>query len=264
MREPMGLIDSHAHLTSPGLIDQLEDVLARSRHAGVDQILTVATDLADASKAIDIAKRHPSVVRVIAGFHPHEADGVEPGHIAEMADLWQQDCVVAAGEMGLDYHYDLADRSKQRQVFAGQLQRAVSVEKPVVIHCRDAIDDGIQILTESGWEGRKVVFHCFTGTAEEAARIAEHGWRISFTGVVTYKKSETLQRIAKTYPADQLMVETDAPYLSPEPVRKQRPNEPAHVAHVARFLATLRNVPFAEFVDSTARNTRAFFGLGVE
>lgn len=257
----MGLIDSHAHLTSPGLIEQLEDVLERSRQAGVDQVLTVATDLADTSAAVAIAERFPDDVRVIAGFHPHEADGVEPADIDEMANLWQRDCVVAAGEMGLDYHYDFADRSKQRQVFASQLERAATVEKPVVIHCRDAIDDGIRILEEHGMDGRRVVFHCFTGTAEEAARIAEHGWRISFTGVVTYKKSEWLQEIARVYPADRIMVETDSPYLSPEPVRKQRPNEPANVAHVARFLANLWDVPLDEFVASTARNTREFFGL---
>lgn len=257
----MELIDSHAHLTSPGLVERLDEIMARCRLEGVAKVLTVATDLADASRAMDAARRYPGEIQVIAGFHPHEADRVEGGDIAAMVDIWGDPCVVAVGEMGLDYHYELADRSKQQRVFEGQLEHASASGKPIVIHCRDALDDGIGILREHGFEDRRVVFHCFTGRASEAARIAEHGWRISFTGIVTYKKSEWLQEIARAYPADRLMIETDSPYLSPEPVRKQRLNEPANVTHIARFLADLRGVPVEELADLTARNTREFFGL---
>lgn len=257
----MPLIDTHAHLTYPELSSQIGDVLARCAAVDVDHVITVGTDLADARAALELTGRFPDRVSAAVGFHPHEADKVSEADIAEMAGLWRDPKVVALGEMGLDYHYDFADRTKQRAVFAGQLQAGLGIDKPIVIHCREALDDAVPILLEHGFAGRRVVFHCFTGTAEDAQRIAEHGWRISFTGVVTFKKSAWLQAIARDYPADQLMVETDAPYLSPDPVRGKRPNEPSYVAHTARFLAALRGVSFEALADQTTRNARAFFGV---
>ncbi len=257
----MGLIDSHAHLTFPELHGDLDDVVTRFRQAGVDRVITIGTDVADARKAIELAPRFPNTVFVAAGFHPHEAMKVDEVGIAEMVEIWSQPGVVACGEMGLDYHYDLADREVQRSVFSKQLTLALNTELPLVIHARDAIADSVGMLLDHGYAGRKVVYHCFTGTTEEAELIAFHGWRISFTGVVTFKNSGWLQEIAKAYPADQLMVETDSPYLSPVPVRGKRPCEPAYVAHTARFLAELRGVDFEHFVDQTAKNTVEFFGL---
>ena len=134
-------------------------------------------------------------------------------------------------------------------------------EKPLIIHCREALDHAVPMLLDHGFAHRPVVFHCFTGTRAEADRIAEHGWRLSFTGIVTFPKSTELQEIAKSYPSDQLMVETDSPYLSPVPVRGRRPNEPAHVAHVARFLAELRGVSFIELKAQVSCSTRLFFNL---
>jgi TatD DNase family protein len=257
----MGLIDTHAHLTFPELASQVEAVLERCGQAGVEHVITVGTDLDDARNAVALAERFADRVSAAVGFHPHEADRVSDEDIATMAQLWMHPRVVAMGEMGLDYHYDLADRAKQRKVFAGQLREAANVDKPVVIHCREAVDDAIAVLVEHGFSGRRVVFHCFTGTAEEAARLAGHGWRISFTGIVTFPKSNELQDIARAYPGDQLMVETDAPYLSPVPVRGKRPNEPAHVAHTARFLADLRGEVFEELAARTTENARQFFRL---
>jgi len=257
----MGLIDSHAHLTFPELVDQVAEVLQRAREAGVERVITVATDLADARRAVDLAERHPDRIDVAAGFHPHEAGQVTDETFSAMAALWAHPKVVALGEMGLDYHYDFADRALQRSVFGRQLTEAAARVEPIVVHCREALDDTIRILLEHGFERRPVVFHCFTGSAEEAARIAGHGWRISFTGVVTFKKSDALRDVARAYPAEHLMIETDAPYLSPEPVRGRRPNEPAFLAHTARCLAELRGGPFAELAEQTARNTREFFEL---
>jgi TatD DNase family protein len=209
-----------------------------------------------------VAEDHTRLVHAAVGFHPHEAGKVTDESFAAMFELWSHPKVVAVGEMGLDYHYDFADRDTQREVFARQLAEAAKRRLPVVIHSREALDDTVRILIEQGFAGRPVVFHCFTGTAEEAQRIAEHGWRVSFTGVVTFKKSDELRRIARAYPLEKLMVETDAPYLSPEPVRNKRPNEPAFVAHTARFLAELRDEPYEAFAEQTARNTREFFRLG--
>jgi len=284
----MSLIDTHAHLTFPELSTQLDDVLARCAQAGVEQVITIGTQLDDARQVLALCARlstsrgiaetsadaglstqtgdaetssRPCRVSAALGFHPHEADNVSEEDLAEMARLWQQPSVVAVGEMGLDYHYDFADRVRQRDAFSRQLAAAFDVDKPLVIHCREALDDAIPLLIDHGYARRRVVFHCFTGTADEAERIAHHGWRISFTGVVTFRKSKELQEIARAYPANQIMVETDAPYLSPVPVRGKHPNEPAHVAHTARFLAELRGVSFEELSDQIMRNATEFFKL---
>jgi TatD DNase family protein len=257
----MGLIDSHAHLTYPELSGRLEGVLARCEQPGVERVITIGTDLEDAKRAIDLAARYPRRVHAAAGFHPHHADPVTDEDLSAMAQLWDDPRVVAFGEMGLDFHYNLAVREKQRMVFAGQLEIARDRHGPIIIHCREAFEDVVSMLLDHGFENRRVVFHCFTGMVREAQCIAEHGWRISFTGIVTFPKSDELQEIAKTYPLDRLMVETDSPYLSPVPVRGKKPNEPANVAHTARFLANLRGMSYDELVARTARNTREFFGF---
>lgn len=257
----MGLVDSHAHLTFPELADQIEPVMARCGESGVNAVISVGVNLDDARHAVRLADRFPKRVFVSAGFHPHEAGKVSAEDLDAMETLWSTPCVVALGEMGLDYHYDFADRAAQRDVFSRQLERALTLNKPVVIHCREAFDDTLSILADHGYHEHPVVFHCFTGTQVEAARLAEHGWRISFTGIVTFPKSTELQEIAREYPADALMIETDSPYLSPVPVRGKRPNEPANVAHIARFLADLRGVSVDALAEQTGRNARYFFGL---
>lgn len=257
----MGLIDSHAHLTFPELREQVYDVLDRCQQAGVERVITIGTDLSDMRAALELADRYPRQISAAGGFHPHEAEKVSEADFQEMIKLWDDVRVIALGEMGLDYHYDLADREVQRRVLAWQLTEAAKRDKPVIIHCREAYDDIERMLIDHGFANRRVVFHCFTGSATEALRIAEHGWRISFTGIVTFPKSTELQAIAKAYPNNALMVETDSPYLSPVPVRGKRPNEPAFVAHTARFLADLRNQPFEQLVEQTNKNTQEFFGL---
>lgn len=257
----MPLIDSHAHLTYPELVGQVEAVLDRCAQAGVEHVISIGTSLDDAQNAIALARKYPGRIHPAAGFHPHHADAVFADDLAAMARLWQEPDVVAFGEMGLDYHYDFAQRDNQRRAFAGQLKAAQPLDKPIIIHAREAFDDVDAMLVDHGFRNRRVVFHCFTGTAEEAAAIAERGWRISFTGIVTFPKSQELQAIARDYPADKLMVETDSPYLSPVPVRSKRPNEPAFVAHTARFLAELRRVAFGDLAEQTFRNTLEFFRL---
>ena len=255
-----GLIDTHAHLTFDALSGDVPGVLERSARAGVSHVITVGTDVADSRRAIALAARYDNV-SAVAGIHPHEAAKVTPGTCETLRDLLDHPQVVAVGEIGLDYFYDHSDRVSQRQVFEAQLEIARDFDLPLVIHSREAIEDTVVILRRSGFDDRRVVFHCFTGTADEARLLADHGWRTSFTGVVTFRKSETLQAIARDYPADRLMLETDAPYLSPEPVRKIQPNEPAHVRYTAEFLARLRGEPLDELITRTTRNAEAFFSL---
>lgn len=257
----MSLIDSHAHLTYPDFAGRIDEVLERCALSGVERVISIGTSLADAENAISLARKYPGRIHAAAGFHPHHTDSVTAEDLAAMARLWMRPEVVALGEMGLDYHYDFADRANQRAVFAGQLKATVGLDKAITIHSREAFADTAAMLIDHGFRDRRVVFHCFTGTADEAAAIAEYGWRISFTGIVTFPKSDALQAIARDYPADKLMVETDSPYLSPVPVRSKKPNEPAYVAHTARYLAELRGVTFERLIDQTYRNTADFFGL---
>ncbi len=254
------LCDTHVHLTSAALQEDLADVLARARSAGVSRFITVGTTAADSARAVETAATQPDVWAVV-GIHPHEAARATDADLATIRSLATAPKVVALGETGLDYHYDFSDRSSQKRLFAAQLSIAGQLDLPVVIHCREAIDDAVAILREEGFDGRPVVFHCFTGTPSEAERIAAHGWRISFTGIVTFPNAARLQDLARGYPADRLMLETDAPYLSPVPVRSVRPNEPAHLVHSARFLAQLRGETFEALACQSTKNARAFFGL---
>ena len=256
----VALIDSHAHLTSQPLNADIPAVLSRARAAGVDHVITIAVDMTDAERVVQLGRSEPCVSPAI-GIHPHEAGKVTDADWTRYESFLNDPSIVAFGEMGLDYHYDFADRPTQRRVFERQLERVAATGRPIIIHARQAHEDTVAILASSGYNHKPVVFHCFSGNAAEAENIAEHGWRISFTGVVTFKNARPLQAVAAAYPIDQLMIETDSPYLSPVPVRHIKPNEPAHLAHVARFLADLRGISLDELAHHTSENTRTFFAL---
>ncbi len=257
------LTDTHAHLTFGALAGDVTGVLSRARQAGVSRVITVGTDIADSRRAARLASTHPNVYAT-AGIHPHEAAKAGTTYCAELGELLQEPKVVAVGEIGLDYYYDFSDRPTQQAVFKAQLEVVRGLDLPLVVHCREAIDDTVAILHERGFDGRRVVFHCFTGSAGEARLLADHGWWISFTGIVTFRKSAVLRAIARDYPAGQLMLETDAPYLSPEPVRKVQPNQPAHLRHTAEFLADLRGEPLEQLIEQSTRNAETFFSMSNE
>lgn len=197
-------------------------------------------------------------MHIATGIHPHEAAKVSERDWLSLSATWGKPEVVAAGEMGLDYHYDFSPRGVQRVVFERQLDLAKQAGLPVIIHCREAHADTVQILAGHGFDHWSVVFHCFSGTPEEAAEIRAHGWWTSFTGVITFKNAAVLQQVVKETPADQLMFETDAPYLSPEPVRKMRPNEPKNLVHTVRFAAQLRGDRFEALAGVSTANARRF------
>jgi len=256
----MVLIDSHCHLTSPPLAADVGAVLERARVAGVTRCLTVGTDAADNAAAVQIAENFPEVFAAV-GIHPHEAGKASAVDMGGLAELYDHPRVVAAGEMGLDYYYDLSDRPRQRRVLAEQLEQARRAGKPVVIHCRKAFEDTVAVLKECQCVDTPVVFHCFGGSPEQFAVLDRHGWRASFTGSVTFRNAAGLREILRRYPADRLMLETDAPYLTPEPMRKVKPNEPAYLVHVAACLAALRGLPIEELAAQTTANAEAFFRL---
>jgi TatD DNase family protein len=201
-------------------------------------MITVGTDLVDDLAAVDLAHRYPGTVFAAVGVHPHEAAKAPVDFAEPLRELLADPAVVALGETGLDYHYNFSEPATQRRVFEEQLTLVGSIDRalPIVIHCREAFEDVIRILQASGVDLARVVFHCFSGTPAEARQLLEMGCWLSFTGVVTFKNSETLRNIVKRTPADRILVETDSPYLSPEPVRSIRPNRPAHLVHTAACL----------------------------
>lgn len=254
------LIDSHCHLTAEPLAAQIDAVLERARAAGIAGMITIGCDPEDAARAAALAEREPDVF-FAAGIHPHEAARFGTGAVADMMRFWEHRRCVAVGEIGLDYHYDFSPRQQQRRVFEALLEAARPTGLPIIIHCREAFDDCQAVLRAAGFEGHRVVFHCFAGSADQLRRLREAGWRASFTGIVTFRNSADLRRLAAEYPEDELMLETDAPYLSPEPVRHVRPNEPAHLVHTARLLADVRGVGLDDLAARTRQNTAAFFTL---
>jgi TatD DNase family protein len=249
------MIDSHCHLTDPRLFEQLEQVLTRATAAGVSRMITIGTELRDDVAAIELCRNRPNV-RCAIGVHPNHCDEVDEADLPKLRELQADPSVVALGEMGLDYHHNFADHARQRRFFETQLAMAVEFNRPVVIHCREAVEDCLAIMR--GFRVR-AVFHCFTGTLPEAERILGAGYLLGFTGAVTFKKSDELRKVARFAPIDRLLIETDAPYLSPEPMRKQKINEPALIVHTAVAIAAARGVSVAQIDEITAKNCMKFF-----
>jgi TatD DNase family protein len=251
------MIDTHCHLTDERLGSQLLDVLSRAAAAGVERLITISTSVADAMDCIDVCKNRPSL-RCTVGIHPNYVGEEDLAAVPQLRGLQSNTSVVAIGEIGLDYHYGKELRDRQLEFFQMQLQIASEFHRAVVIHCRDAVADTLAVLHE--FPDVHCVFHCFTGNANEAKLILAAGHFLGFTGPITYKKSDELREVVKLTPLDRMFVETDAPYLSPEPFRKMKVNEPALVTHVAATIAALKGLPIAEIDRVTTENAINFFG----
>lgn len=256
----MKLIDTHCHLADKRLCRQMADVLEHARTAGVLAMICSASDIPDSQAAARIAASSEAVY-FTAGVHPHEAKNVSPGYLDELAALAGQPRNVAVGEIGLDYHYDFSPRDMQRKVFAEQLDLALHLGKPIVIHTREAFADTMAILDERRPAWDKIVFHSFTGGPDEARVLVERGCYVSFSGILTFKTAEDLRRSAQLISADRVLTETDAPYLTPEPMRHIKTNEPAYVAHVLARLASLRGLPVEDLAQQVWDNAHRLFGL---
>lgn len=255
------MIDSHCHLADDGFETDLEAVVARARQAGLTAALVIlsAGDELEAARARKVREAW-SAVHFATGVHPHNA-GSFAGRPDDAAAASRAHAGAFAacgiGEIGLDYHYDFAPRDVQRQVFAAQLALAKQLNRPVIIHTREATDDTFEILAQAG--GVRGVFHCFTGDAAMARRALDLGFYLSFSGIVTFPKAESIREAARLVPDDRLLVETDSPYLAPVPFRGKR-NEPGHVARVVEAVAAVRGVPAANLAERTSRNFDGLFG----
>lgn len=252
------LIDSHCHLDFPDFDDEREAVIARAREAGIAGMLTICTRLSDFEAIRAIAAGHDGIWCSV-GVHPHEAKGA-PDLVAE--DLIARagsPKVVGIGEAGLDFHYEHSPRAVQEPVFRAHIAAARATGLPVIIHTRDADADTVRILREERSAGAfPGVVHCFSAGASVAEAALEAGLYISFSGIVTFKNAGAVCAVARTVPADRLLVETDAPYLAPVPVRGKR-NEPAFTRHTAAFLAEFLGLDAAELARRTTGNFFALF-----
>jgi TatD DNase family protein len=248
------VIDSHAHL------DMIErpttEVVADAEQAGVHRVLTVGIDGSACRAALQIAEDFPQV-KVAIGRHPNAATGFDDADAAELAALAAHHDCVAIGETGLDYYREGAPEPDQKRAFTAQLQLAREVDKPVVIHTRAAEDDTLGLLADHA-AGLRVILHCFS-MPDRLDECLQRGYWISFAGNATYPKAPELRAAAARVPADRLLVETDSPFLAPQPVRG-KPNEPRHVVATARVVAEARGVPYEELEAEVERNAAALFG----
>src|SRR6516162_6942015 len=254
---PSMLIDSHCHLDFEDFASDLEGIVARAQVAGVARMVSISTRVARRAALLAIAERFENVYCSI-GTHPHYAHEELDLTVADLVALTQHQKTVALGEAGLDYFYDLSPPDAQTRGFRNHIAAARETGLPLVIHSRDADADMAAILEEETGKGAfPAVLHCFTGGSELAWRAIALGLFISFTGILTFKKSDDLRAIAASLPADRILVETDAPYLAPGPYRGKR-NEPAYVVETAKVLAQVRNLTFDEIAKQTSEN---FFRL---
>jgi len=252
------LIDSHCHLTDPVHSNNVEEFLQRAEEAGVQAVISVGIDTGTSRTAMEQAEMHPGVYAT-AGLHPHEAGRFDETTLETLRSLADHKKVIAIGEIGLDYHYDFSPREVQKMVFAAQIVLAREKHLPLVVHSRNAVGDCIGIILEHGKGDACGVFHCFTGTEEEALAIMDLGFYLSFAGNITYKKFEAsyLSRI----PLDRLLVETDAPYLAPVPHRGKT-NESAYLPKVLEgFTRFIEGESLTRLGSFTTYNTATLFGL---
>jgi TatD DNase family protein len=256
----MELIDTHCHLTFDDLASNIDGCIERSRTAGVTGWITVGTDPQENKKAVALTDKFENMYAAV-GIHPHDAKDVTAEMLTELKELARNEKVVAIGETGLDFHYNFSKQPDQKRAFAAQLQIARELNLPIIVHCREAFDETMDILGQHGSGVKRIVFHCFSGSAEQARIVLDHGFYISFTGVVTFKNAETIRQAAGIVSTTRLMLETDCPYMSPEPMRKQRINEPALMIHTAKFLAELKQMPLPGFAEAVTATSKAFFGL---
>lgn len=256
----MDLTDTHAHLTFEELENQIDDVLTRSIEAGVTRWVTIGTDKDHNERALTLISRHENLWGAV-GYHPHDAKDVTDVDMDLLKKQLTHARIVAVGECGLDYHYMHSPAETQQRVFRQHLDIAVELQKPVIIHTREAWNDTITILDEYAGKLKNVVLHCFGGDEEQTKQVLDRGFHISFTGTVTFKKSDALREVAKMIPLDRLMIESDCPYISPHPVRNIRPNEPALITHIAQCLADVHGMDLEQFAKKITQTSETFFGL---
>ena len=256
----MELFDSHCHVDEPKFNSDRNEALQRMRERGVTRYAIIGSDMASSRHAADFAKAHEGCYAAV-GIHPHEAKTMKDGDLDLLAAWLREEKVVALGEIGLDYYYDLSPRETQQEVCLRQMDLAWRLDVPVVYHVRNAHQDMLDMMKTRKGKLSGGIIHCFSGSWEIAREYLKMGFYISFAGPVTFKKAPKLQEAAVNVPIDRILVETDSPYLAPEPVRGRR-NEPANVYYVAEKIAALRGMSPDDFAAQTTHNALAAYRIG--
>jgi TatD DNase family protein len=255
------LIDSHAHIQGAEYAEDREAVIARAAEAGVAKIVAVggAGDMSSNTAAITLAGEFAHIYASV-GMHPHDAKDVGEEAFSELGELARRPKVVAIGETGLDYHYDHSPRALQRRVFSRFIALARETRLPLIVHEREAASDAVGLLRSEGGGELRGVIHCFTGDYPGAAMYLDLGFYLSFTGIITFKNAASLREVVRKVPLERMLVETDAPYLTPVPYRGRR-NEPAYVRWVAEMIAKIKGIDFTRVAEVTTHNAQVLFKL---
>ncbi|MCH8032799.1 MAG: YchF/TatD family DNA exonuclease [Bacteroidetes bacterium] len=253
-------IDTHSHLFYPNFEDDLDEVIQRARDSGVDFILVPATDLATAKEVIILTEKYDMIYGAV-GIHPHDSKDWDPSLLNEIESLASHKKIVAIGEIGLDYFYDYSPKEKQIEAFKSQIDLALKLNLPVIVHNRDSDKDMMEIINSYCGSGLKAQFHCFNGSLNDAKELTHMGYMISFTGNITFKKADELREVLKNIRIDQLLLETDSPFLTPVPFRGKR-NEPAYVNYIAEQVAEAHALSMEEVGRITSFNAFRIFGIG--
>lgn len=255
----MVYVDSHAHLCSDSILPNIEEVLERARQAQITHILNICTDPQTLKEGILLADRF-SFIKNAGAMHPHDVEQEGERSFPIFNAAIRDRKLVAVGETGLDYHYEHSSKVSQQKFLKKYLHLAAESNLPVIFHCREAFDD-LFTITEAEYPRQGIaVLHCFTGTLKEAEQVLERGWYISFSGIITFKKSESLREIVKQVPLDRLLIETDAPFLSPQSHRGKT-NEPSFLPETAQCIANIKNIDLKEVAIATSENAKRVFFL---
>jgi len=249
--------DTHAHYDDRRFNDDRDEILGSVREAGIDLILNSASSLKSAIFSLKMADKYPFVYASV-GVHPHDSKSMTDDTVLELEKLLTHPKAMAVGEIGLDYHYDFSPRDIQKMRFREQLELAGRVKKPVIIHERESLGDTLDIIKD--YRNLTGVFHCFSGSWETAKTILDMGWYLSFTGVITFKNARRAPEVIEKMPADRIMLETDCPYLAPDPVRGRR-NSSLYLPYIAEKVAEVRGITTEEVAALTMKNGKTFFGI---
>ena len=253
-------IDTHAHLFYPNFEGELDEIISRAKENAIDYILVPATDIKTSEQVIDLTEKYEIVYGAV-GVHPHDTKNWNSSFIPKIEKLAKNKKIVAIGEIGLDYYYDFSPKEKQIEAFKAQIDLALKLDLPVIIHNRDSDEDIMEIIRSYCGSGLKGQFHCFNGSLQDAMELVGMNFMISFTGNITFKKADTLRKILSSIQIDNLLLETDSPFMTPVPFRGQR-NEPAYVKLVADKIAEVQDLTINDIANATSLNAFKLFGIG--
>lgn len=253
------LFDSHAHIDNVRFTDDRDEVIKRAQDNGISGIINAGACMESSVNSIRLAEQYDLIYAAV-GVHPHDAKEIKPGDYEQLAEWTKHHKVVAIGEIGLDYYYDLSPREVQQEAFIAQIDVARQTGMPIIIHDRDAHGDVLRIVKKEA-KGLTGVFHCYSGSMEMMREVIALGFYVAFGGSVTFKNAAKLPAIAAAVPLDKLLLETDCPYLAPEP-RRGRRNEPGNVRYVAEYIAELRQIELEVLAEATTNNVKRLFKIG--